>query len=278
VSAPLVSVVIPCHNSAPYLRQAVASAVAQSLAELEIILVDDGSRDGTAALIRDLIAAHPQRRMRAIFQDRAGVAAARNTGIAAARGRYLLPLDADDLIAPDMARRCSAILDAEAATAIVYGDCEDFGEVSMLWRAGPFALERLKYFNQLAYCAVYRKTAWEAVGGYRSNVDGFDDWDFWIAAAGLGLAGRHVAQAFLRHRRRPDSQMSSIIGDYDRLYARIILNNQAHYADTEIHAARTVMAGGPATSVIRATGFVFMQHFLGNLPPRGDRSVVPCGS
>src|SRR3954468_2424350 len=108
--APVVSVVIPCHNSVPYLRETLNSAATQSLQALEIILVDDGSRDGTQDLIRSLAQAHADRSVRVILQERAGVASARNAGIAAARGRYVLPLDADDLIMPHMAEKCACLL------------------------------------------------------------------------------------------------------------------------------------------------------------------------
>jgi len=274
---PAVSIVIPCYNSVPYLEETLRSAAAQTLPSVEIILVDDGSQDGTRDLILSLIEGCPNRRIRTIFQQNAGLASARNVGIAAARGRYVLPLDSDDLIAPGMAERCASLLDAEAEIAVVYGDCEQFGQVEAVWRAGRFELGRLKYFNQLAYCAVYRKAMWQAVGGYRPNVTGFDDWDFWIATAGLGYVGRYMPEVFLKHRRRAGSQMSSIIGDYDRLYASIILNNQEHYAAPEIQAARTLLAGGPAAPIFGSTRFIFLNHFRGKLQPRNRWRAVPCG-
>jgi len=71
-----VSIVVPCYNSAPWLADTMASLTAQTLTSLEIVLVDDGGRGGTRALIGELIAAHPARRIRAIFQDNVGVGAA----------------------------------------------------------------------------------------------------------------------------------------------------------------------------------------------------------
>jgi glycosyltransferase involved in cell wall biosynthesis len=276
--APAVSIVIPCHNSAPYLRETVASAVAQTLPELEIILVDDGSQDTTRELIRALMEKFPRRRMRAVFQQRAGVAAARNAGIALALGRYVLPLDGDDLIAPTTAEAGAALLDAEAEVALVYGDIEEFGDIAEVRSPGPFELARMKYFNQLPYCAVYRKAMWQAIGGYRPHVDGFDDWDFWIAAAGRGYAGRYLPMAFLRHRKRQDSQMASIIGDYDRLYASIIRNNREHYAPAEVAAAEALLAGGQPAPLFRATRFIFMNHYFGKLPARGRWGGGECAS
>ena len=275
---PAVSVVVPCHNSAPWLRETVASLTAQTLRDMEIILVDDGSRDGTRDLIAGLAAANPAHRIRSVFQDNAGVAAARNRGIAMARGRYILPLDADDLIAPTMLEVCTAILDSEPDAALVYTDREEFGDRNAVWTAGRFALDRLKYFNQLSYCALFRRSVWLAVGGYRTNVDGFDDWDFWIAAAALGFAGRHQPGAFLKHRKRGDSQMWSIIGNYDRLYATIMLNNRGVYSDAELDAAEALLATGKDAPLFRSTRFVFMGHFLGALAAPERRRDHPCAS
>lgn len=276
--APTVSVVIPCHNSACWLAATVASVTAQTLGGaagqtdggLEIVLVDDGSRDRTRELIAELAAADP--RIRAVFQENAGVAAARNRGIGLARGRYILPLDADDLIAPDMLEVCAALLDADPDLGLVYTDRQEFGDVEAVWQAGRFELARLKYFNQLSSCALYRRTMWQAVGGYRTNVDGFDDWDFWIAAAALGFRGRHRPGPFLKHRKRADSQMWDVVGDYERLFATIILNNRAVYSAAEIAAAQAFLESGTAAALLRSSRYVFMGHFLGRLPPPGGRS------
>ncbi|SMH41869.1 glycosyltransferase family 2 protein [Azospirillum agricola] len=275
---PTVSVIVPCHNSVPWLAETVASLTAQTLRSMEIILVDDGSRDSTRALIGELVAANPAHRIRAVFQDTTGVGAARNRGIAMARGRYILPVDADDLIAPDTLEICAARLDADPAIGVVYTDREEFGDVAAVWPAGRFELERLKYFNQLSYCALYRKAVWEAVGGYRTNVDGFDDWDFWIASAALGVRGRHQPGAFLKHRKRGDSQMWSIIDGYDRLFATIILNNRKVYSATEVAAAETLLATGVAAPLFRSTRYVFMGHFLGKLPAPARRGETSCAS
>lgn len=272
-----VSIIVPCYNSAPWLAETMASLMAQTLTSLEIILVDDGSRDGTRTLIEDLIAAAPARRISAIFQDNAGVGAARNRGIVAAQGRYILPVDADDVIAPEMAEVCAAVLDGDPGLGLVYTDREEFGDVAAVREAGTFELQRLKYFNQLSYCALYRKAVWQAVGGYRTNVDGFDDWDFWIAAAALGFRGMRRPGAFLKHRKHADSQMKDVVGHYDRLFANIILNNRAVYSPAEVAAAEALLSTGVASPLFRSSRFVFMGHYLGKLPAPARQKDPACG-
>lgn len=258
-----VSVIIPCYNSSAFLRETLESVFAQTLRDFEIILVDDGSSDGTRELIEHLVADNRGHDIRSVFQANTGVAGARNRGTSLARGRYILPLDADDLIAPTMLEACAAVLDAEPDISLVYTDREEFGDVEATWKAGRYELPRLQYFNQLSYCSMYRRAMWEAIGGYRLNVNGFDDWDFWIAAASRGFRGRHVPGALLKHRKHRGSQLWRIIGRYEALFANIILNNRELYADFEVEAAEALVATGEVASFLRIARFIYMGHFLG---------------
>lgn len=98
---PLVSIIIPCHNAAPWLEQTLRSALAQNWPETEIIVVDDGSTDESPAIARSF----ESRGVRLLTQSTRGAAAARNAGLAAARGDFIQFLDADDLIDPDKIAR-----------------------------------------------------------------------------------------------------------------------------------------------------------------------------
>lgn len=111
-----VSVVIPAHNAGNFLAEAVASIRAQTAGTLEIIVVDDGSTDRTTAVMKDLGAT-----IRAVHQERAGAAAARNRGAAMAAGEWLAFLDADDLWAPGKLALQLAWLRDHAETDVAFG-------------------------------------------------------------------------------------------------------------------------------------------------------------
>ena len=256
-----VSVVIPCYNSSVFLRETVESVVAQTLREIEVIFVDDGSIDDTRSVIQQLIARHGDRQMTWSSQVNAGVGSARNHGIAIARGRYILPLDADDLIVPTMLERCASVLDNQPQTGLVFTDRQDFGDLASAWVAGRFELGRLKYFNQLSYCSMFRREMWEAIGGYRVNVSGFADWDFWVAAASRGFRGHHLPGPLLQHRRHPNSHLTRIIGDYERLYANIILNNREVYSEAEIAAAHRFLTNGEPVALLRLSKLIFTRSY-----------------
>ena len=105
----LVSVIIPCYNSEAWLGETLASVIGQTWKQLEIILVDDGSGDSTAIIIRQFEALHPEL-VKTVFGPNQGAASARNAGLALAKGDYIQYLDADDLLLPDaIAARVEAL-------------------------------------------------------------------------------------------------------------------------------------------------------------------------
>jgi glycosyltransferase involved in cell wall biosynthesis len=93
---PLVSVIVPCYNARPWVEGAVESALSQSWAEVEVIVVNDGSTDGSMTVLRGLEGP----RVKVVDQPNRGASAARNVGLSAAKGQYIQFLDADDLLAP----------------------------------------------------------------------------------------------------------------------------------------------------------------------------------
>jgi len=201
VTPPTVSVIIPCYGQAGYLGEAVASVVAQTFTDWEIVVVDDGSPDDTAEKAQRLVAAHPDRRIRLLRQVNQGLPSARNNGIAASTGRYILPLDADNLLMPEMLEKTVALLEAEPSVAIAYTDYERFGKESRRNDTGVWNIDALAFSNQLEACSLFRREVWGAVGGYNPNMRwGYEDWDFWIGAAEHGFVGKRIPEPLFRYR------------------------------------------------------------------------------
>ena len=99
----LISVVMPCYNAAPYVEEAIASVLGQSYPHVELVVVDDGSTDGSTEILQRLAAEHPER-INLIYQNRAGPFVARNQALGHANGNYIAFLDADDTLHPDALR------------------------------------------------------------------------------------------------------------------------------------------------------------------------------
>jgi len=181
---PLVSVVIPAYNAAAYLEDALGSVAAQGYEPIEAIVVDDGSSDGTCEVARCF-----QPPVTLIAQAHAGPGAARNAGVAAARGEFLAFLDADDLwTASSLALRLTAL--EQRGLDLIYGQAIEFGG----GMASP------PQAALLAGTALLRTASFHRVGWFRTDlrVGEFIDWCARAREAGLRMEA--LAEAVLRRR------------------------------------------------------------------------------
>ncbi len=239
---PRVSVVIPCFNQAHLLPEAVASVLAQTFTDWEIIIVNDGSPDDTASAAERLVQQNPGRRICLLSQVNQGLAMARNNGIRAARGKYILPLDADDCLEPLMLQKTVAVLDREPETHIVYTDLLRFGDGTGVFQTGGWTLAKVAGVNQLNYCSLYRREVWERVQGYNPNLTwGYEDWDFWIGAAERGFHARHVPEPLFRYRIKAGSMLTRAMEHDAELRARIVLNHPGLYGSDYARWAQGVL-------------------------------------
>ena len=211
-TVPTVSVVTRCYNQAVYLPDAVASLDAQAFDDWELVIVPDGSPDDTERVARELISSLPGRRIRVVGGRNSGLSGAMNCGVEACLGRYVLPLDADDEIAPEMLARTVDLLESRPEVAVVYTDVQEFGDSDEIIKARDFDRSLLPEQNHLSYCSLYRREVWEAVGGYNPNMEwGREDWDFWVGALEQGFGFERLPEPLFRYRRRSGSQYSTTV-------------------------------------------------------------------
>lgn len=199
-----VSVVIPTHNHAAYLRQAIDSALAQTSAPVEVIVVDDGSTDETPRILADYGA-----RIHAIRQSTAGVSVARNAGIAAAAGDLIALLDSDDSWAPTKLERQIARLSADPGVGLVHCGSERVDEagrrlsVSLDGMDGWVAADMLRFDREViaapGSCLLVRKRVAEEIGGFDARLPPSEDWDFCYRVATRYPIG-YVREVLVRYR------------------------------------------------------------------------------
>ncbi len=242
---PVVSVIMPCYKQAEFLREAVASVVAQTFTDWELIIVDDGSPDDTAGTAQAIIAAHPGRVIRLLRKPNGGVSEARNAGIRMARGAYILPLDADDMIRPTMLEKTVLLLESNPAIAIAYTDITHFGAVDRTIQAAEFDAAKIPINNQLNCCSLYRREAWERSGGYRSLYWGYEDWDFWVGCTAAGLRAARVPESLLLYRVKDESRETVAVTRDGELRARIVLNHPELYPLKRVAEARSLLVTHP---------------------------------
>jgi glycosyltransferase involved in cell wall biosynthesis len=215
----LVTVVIAAFNAKAHIEEACLSALRQTYRTLEVIVVDDGSTDDTSRIVERLAASDS--RVRLIRQHNQGVAAARNAAIAAARGEFIAPLDADDLWhAAKVEKQVQRLQECGADTGFVYcwwawidvkGDLLDR---SPRWEVEGRVLDRLIEVNFTGNASVpmYRASCLEKLGGYdvnlhRRGAQGCEDWDLAIRVA--ERYGAAVSRAVLVGYRRRFDGMSA---------------------------------------------------------------------
>jgi glycosyltransferase involved in cell wall biosynthesis len=178
-----VSVVIPCFRAGDFLLESVQSALSQRGVDVEVIVVDDGSDDDATKAALTAVAAQG---VDVIRRENGGPSAARNTGIAAASGELILPLDADDRLSFDALRlMVQAVRDADDV-GIVCGAVQLFGEVSRVEPCVYSGVQSMLDGTSIANTSMFRRTDWARVGGYPDALRLGEDWAFWMRILALG--------------------------------------------------------------------------------------------
>ncbi|MCA9518520.1 MAG: glycosyltransferase family 2 protein [Myxococcales bacterium] len=218
----LVSVVVPVYNGERTLRRALESVVAQAHRPLEIVVVDDGSTDGTAAVVAAVAAAHPDVDVRRVAQENAGPARARNRGIAEARGELLAFNDADDAWLPEkLATQLAVLADDQGAdfTVCAFQNVADEGFEMPAWavrKEGPDALPGFIFQAMLA-----RRRAFEKIGDLDETMRWAEDTDWFLRAFDLGLVMRKL-DTVLVHRFVHDRNLSGEVAQSQRMLVRAV--------------------------------------------------------
>ena len=236
-SSPAVSVILPFRDAQRFLPAAIASIQSQDLTNIEIIAVDDGSTDGSSAIVTG--AAASDSRVRLISTGRRGLPGALNEGCRLARGRYLARMDADDIAIPSRLARQAAAMDANPALVVVGGAVDLIDEqdrtVGEIWFAASDAAARSVLAKGGApFChpaATIRRSAFDAAGGYRAECQLAEDLDLWLRLAGAGTLLNLDAKV-LQYRLHPAS------ASYDRIriqiasrYRALLLNDASRTND-----------------------------------------------
>lgn len=176
---PLVSVVVPVYNMEAFLPETLDSILASDYPNFEVVVVDDGSKDASYRIACDY--AKKDQRVRAYTQPNGGACAARNQAVRLAKGEFILPVDADNLIEPGLIADSVKEILKDPSVKVVAPRADFFGERTGEWKLPPFSLHLLARKNIMDTCALYRKVEWGRAGGYCESIIAREDWEFWIA-------------------------------------------------------------------------------------------------
>lgn len=216
-SKPVVSIIVPCYNQAHYLEDTLDSVLEQTFSDWECIIVNDGSPDHTEEIALEWC--KKDDRFKYHLKNNGGLPAARNTGVSMSTGRYILPLDSDDMLHQDYMKEMIKILDnnVELGIASSYrfffsGNKQNILQIHKTKGAGVLDL---LFENQLMPSSMYRRTCWEQVGGYDEKMrKGYEDWEFWISITKQGWKFKILEQPLFYYRKSTSSMLVTTNREY----------------------------------------------------------------
>lgn len=230
---PLVSVIMPTYNQGAYIEKSLDSVSKQIYRNWECIIVDDGSKDDTEKIVKNII--EKDTRFKYIKQKNLGPSSARNTGVLQSSGEYILPLDSDDIISPHYIQEAVNVFMGNDNIKLVYCEAEFFGEKSGKWELPNYSFDRLLFSNMIFCSAVYKRSDYDKTKGYNENMrEGLEDWDFWLSFLKKDdlvykIPETHFFYRIKKNSRNADSHNDS--GIIQKMYKRIYLNHEEKYKD-----------------------------------------------
>lgn len=236
MDVPAVTIIIPCFNYGRFVGEAVRSALGQVGADVRVVIVDDGSTDGSTPAVCDSLAGE---RVEVIHQENRGPAAARNRGAKTARTPLLVFLDADDTIDPKFVATLWAAMEAEGGAVgkgeagVSHAYCQEVltDQAHGTWRVGPWDPTLLMITNLHPITALLRRDVFEEVGGFEESLGGnYEDWDFWLKVSFHGYRGVRVREPlFFWRRHSPDTMVMRAVQTHDATFAKIVERHHGQY-------------------------------------------------
>jgi teichuronic acid biosynthesis glycosyltransferase TuaG len=213
-AAPTISIITPAFNASEFLGETIASALAQTWRDFELLVIDDGSTDDTMSIARTW--EREDARVRVLTRARGGPAAARNTGIAHARGDFLALLDSDDVWLPSFLDAQMSVFrdwqrcDVVTGNAYNRGGPRDGKPLKAVGLRRELSLRQiLESESSVCIMSVFRRTVAERIGGFNESLPVNEDYDFWVRAAHAGFVFVHNPIPLGYYRRRSDSLSSN---------------------------------------------------------------------
>lgn len=232
---PLVSVIVPLYNAAPYIGEALESIVASTYRPIEVIVVNDGSTDDSLRVAQVFAGEHKE--VKVLSQPNSGVSAARNHAIREAKGEYILPVDADDKIGATYIEHSVAAFADQVR--VVGCRAEYFGAKQGEWRLPDYTPELLARKNMIHVSSLFRRADWQRAGGFCEQDIYREDWDFWLSLmeqggtyVRLNEVGLYYRVQAVSRRARAKQQKRAIVDAVNRrhpAYMERYLGGPLHY-------------------------------------------------
>lgn len=208
---PSVSIIVPCFNQAEYLEDCLESAYNQTKPAHEIIVINDGSTDNSLEIAeRYMFKEFPliESPVKVISQTNKGLPSARNTGIMAATGTYILPLDADDMLMETAIEKIAFTI-SQTNADIVAPSFKEFGKSDRTVIVQPFTMNDMMQNNRMGYFSAVRRSALVEVGGYSPRmIYGWEDYHLWFDLLARNKTCVLIQEPLVRYRVKEKSMIT----------------------------------------------------------------------
>ncbi len=276
MTEPKLSIIVPVYNVEAYLEECVHSLLAQTYQELEVILIDDGSKDGSGALCDSF--AQTDERIVVIHQVNQGVSAARNAGLRAAHGAYIGFVDADDWIEPDMYGHMIALMEADGTDAAFCGYWEDYedGGIPPVCHA-PERTGKVTQEEAIYQCLIATDLGYYIIGcnkcfrreliwpngkmiGFPEKLPRTED-ELWLSQVLCNLNSASLTNRMFYHWRLRAASASHVLKADDSFYAVMDAHEKAAAYFTQIPGCRDLALGRIYDVMFRC---VWVAYYVGN--------------
>lgn len=221
---PIISIIVPCYNQSMYMRETLDCLLKQTIEDWECVIVNDGSTDETLEIAKAYVAM--DRRFMLVDKPNGGLADARNAGIKASHGRYILPLDSDDLIAPTYTEKAVTYFEEYPETTLVYCKAKFFGDRNDEWDLPSYNYDRLLFENHIFCSCIYRRSDYDKTAGYNVNMKkGHEDWDFLLSLLNKDSKVHRIPEFLFFYRKHGNSMITETLKYAKEVHNRMVANH-----------------------------------------------------
>jgi glycosyltransferase involved in cell wall biosynthesis len=222
---PLISIITACYNQGNFLKEAFTSIELEKHKNIfEHIVINDGSTDEETIKICNELESQG---VKVIHQQNKGLGAARNAGIKISTGKYILPLDSDNKIDPEIMIEAAQKMEQNEKINVVYTDAKYFGARNNDWIVGEFSIPKMLFCNFIDACALIRKSILDEDNCYDGDMPamGHEDWELWVRIS-LTKNGFYYFRRFGFYYRVREDSMSATISNPNFIWNRQYIYNK----------------------------------------------------
>ncbi len=200
---PKVSIITPCFNREKFIAETLDCIQRIDYSNWECIVVDDGSTDNSGKIIQEFV--QKDNRFKYIYHTNRGISITKNTAVANSCGKYIFPLDSDDLISPFYIKEAVEIMESNRNVKVVYAAGATFGIKKRKWHLNDYTFKDLLISNCIHNSALFRRIDFDKCGGYDPDLVINEDWDLWINILKNGGEVVKIKKEYFFYRKHDES-------------------------------------------------------------------------